>query len=311
MFGRLHPEDHDRVVQAIERSARTLETFYCEFRVVLPRQGLRWRWSQAHPERTADGGTLWHGIISDITDRKLAEEEIRRQADELKRTLAGAVLAMSKVVESRDPYTAGHEARVTELAVAIGAELGLEGEELEGLRLAGMLHDIGKIAVPAEILSKPGRLSPVEFSIIQQHPEAGYDILAAIEFSQPVALTVLQHHERIDGSGYPQGLRGDAVLPQARILAVADVVEAMASHRPYRPSLGLGPALDEIRDGAGRTSRPGRGGCVSSGLRRRLLVRRLKPGAALRTYVRFGSLRQAERGLRLTAHAAAAILGAA
>ena len=251
VFGHLHPDDYDQVVERIEHSARTLETFYCEFRVVLPRQGLRWRWSQAHPERTADGGTLWHGIISDITERKLADEEIHRQADELKRTLSGAVLAMSKVVESRDPYTAGHEVRVTELAVAVGAELGLESEELEGLRLAGMLHDLGKIAVPAEILSKPGRLNPAEFSIIQQHPQAGYDIIVAIDFSQPVALTVLQHHERLDGGGYPQGLAGDAILPQARILAVADVVEAMASHRPYRPSLGLGPALEEIRGGAG------------------------------------------------------------
>ncbi len=252
VFGRLHPDDYDRVVELIQRSALTLETFYCEFRVVLPRQGLRWRWSQAHPVRTTDGGTLWHGIISDITERKLAEQEIRRQADQLKRTLSGAVLAMSKVVESRDPYTAGHEVRVTELAVAIGAELGLQGEMLEGLRLAGMLHDIGKIAVPAEILSKPGRLNPVEFSIVKQHPQAGYDILAAIEFSEPVALTVLHHHERLDGSGYPQGLSGEAILRQARILAVADVVEAMASHRPYRPALGLEPALDEIRSGAGR-----------------------------------------------------------
>ncbi|NLE22908.1 MAG: PAS domain S-box protein [Actinobacteria bacterium] len=251
-LGRLHPDDRDRVVELVEESARTLETFSCEYRVLLPRQGLRWRWSEAHPLRTADGGALWHGIILDITQRKLAEQEIRRQADQLKRTQSGAVLAMSKVVESRDPYTAGHELRVTQLAVAIGAELGLRGGVLEGLRLAGMLHDIGKIAVPAEILSKPGRLSPVEFSIVQQHPRAGYDILAAIEFNEPVALTVLHHHERLDGSGYPQGLRGEAILLQARILAVADVVEAMASHRPYRPSLGLEPALDEISGGAGR-----------------------------------------------------------
>jgi PAS domain S-box-containing protein/putative nucleotidyltransferase with HDIG domain len=251
VFGRLHPDDYDRVAEAIEHSARTLETFYCEFRVVLPRQGLRWRWSQAHPERTEDGGTLWHGIISDVTHRKLADEEIRRQADQLKRTLSGAVLAIGKIVESRDPYTAGHELRVTELAVAIGAEMGMDGEELEGLRLAGLLHDIGKIAVPAEILSKPGRLSPVEFSLVKQHPQAGYDILAGIDFSEPVAPTVLQHHERFDGSGYPQGLEGDDILLTAQVLMVADVVEAMASHRPYRPSLGLEAALAEVRDGEG------------------------------------------------------------
>ncbi len=251
VFGRLHPDDRDRVTEAIFESARTLETFHCEFRVVLPRQGLRWRWSQAHPERTEDGGTLWHGIISDITERKLAEEEIRRQAEQLKRIVEGAVLAMSHVVETRDPYTAGHERRVAELAVAVGAEMGMGAEELDGLRLAGLIHDIGKIAVPAEILSKPGRLSAAEFNLIKQHARSGYDILAAIEFERPVAEIVLQHHERLDGSGYPQALTGEDILPEARILAVADVVEAMSSHRPYRPALGVEPALAEIRENAG------------------------------------------------------------
>jgi PAS domain S-box-containing protein/putative nucleotidyltransferase with HDIG domain len=251
VFGRLHPDDHDRVAADIMHSASTLETFYCEFRVVLPRQGLRWRWSQAHPERTEDGGTLWHGIISDVTERKLAEEEIHRQAEQLRRTVQGAVLAMSHVVETRDPYTAGHERRVSELAEAIGAELGLAGEELEALRLAALIHDIGKIAVPAEILAKPGRLSEVEFNLIRQHPDSGYDILEAIDFGRPVAEYVLQHHERLDGTGYPRGLAGDQILPEARIIAVADVVEAMSSHRPYRAALGLDAALEEVRTHAG------------------------------------------------------------
>jgi PAS domain S-box-containing protein/putative nucleotidyltransferase with HDIG domain len=251
VFGRLHPDDHDRVSADIMHSARTLETFYCEFRVVLPRQGLRWRWSQAHPERTEDGGTLWHGIISDITERKLAEEEIHRQAEQLQRTVQGAVLAMSHVVETRDPYTAGHERRVAELAAAIGSELGLAGDELEALRLAALIHDIGKIAVPAEILAKPGRLSEVEFNLIRQHPSSGFDILETIDFGRPVAEYVLQHHERLDGTGYPRGLAGDQVLPEARIIAVADVVEAMSSHRPYRAALGLDAALDEVCAHAG------------------------------------------------------------
>jgi PAS domain S-box-containing protein/putative nucleotidyltransferase with HDIG domain len=251
VFGRLHPDDHDRVSADIMHSARTLETFYCEFRVVLPRQGLRWRWSQAHPERTEDGGTLWHGIISDITERKVAEEEILRQAEQLRRTVQGAVFAMSHVVEMRDPYTAGHERRVAELAVAMGAELGLAGDELEALRLAALIHDIGKIAVPAEILAKPGRLSEVEFNLIRQHPASGYDILEAIDFGRPVAEYVLQHHERLDGSGYPRGLAGSEVLPEARIIAVADVVEAMSSHRPYRAALGLDAGLDEVCAHAG------------------------------------------------------------
>jgi putative nucleotidyltransferase with HDIG domain len=161
------------------------------------------------------------------------------------------VQAMSHVVETRDPYTAGHERRVSELATAIGAEMGMDGEALEALRLAGLIHDIGKIAVPAEILAKPGRLSEVEFNLIKQHPASGFEILAAIDFGRPVAEMVYQHHERLDGSGYPRGLKGEDILPEARILAAADVLEAMSSHRPYRASLGMEPALAEIRAYAG------------------------------------------------------------
>jgi HD-GYP domain-containing protein (c-di-GMP phosphodiesterase class II) len=187
----------------------------------------------------------------DIGERKAAEQEIRRQSEQLRRTLEGAVVAMSNVVEARDPYTAGHERRVAELAMAIGGELGMAGEELDALRLAGTIHDVGKIAVPAEILSKPGRLSIVEFELIKQHPESGHDILSAIDFGRPVAEMVLQHHERLDGSGYPRALTAADIPPEARILAVADVVEAMSSHRPYRPALGMDAALAEVREHAG------------------------------------------------------------
>jgi putative nucleotidyltransferase with HDIG domain len=135
--------------------------------------------------------------------------------------------------------------------VAIATEMGMAAEELNGLRLAALIHDIGKIAVPAEILSKPGKLSTVEFELIKQHSQAGHEILAAIEFDRPVAQMVVQHHERLNGSGYPQGLSGEDILPEARILAVADVVEAMSSHRPYRAALGIEPALAEIHDDAG------------------------------------------------------------
>ncbi|HEY5388639.1 MAG TPA: HD-GYP domain-containing protein [Thermoleophilia bacterium] len=176
---------------------------------------------------------------------------MRRQAEQLRRTVEGAVLAMSHVVETRDPYTAGHERRVSELATALAAQMGMEGAQLDGLRLAGLIHDIGKVAVPAEILAKPGRLSAVEFNLIKQHPESGFEILAAIDFGRPVAEMVLQHHERLDGSGYPRALSGEDVLLEARILAVADVVEAMCSHRPYRAALGIEAALDEVRSGAG------------------------------------------------------------
>jgi PAS domain S-box-containing protein/putative nucleotidyltransferase with HDIG domain len=191
------------------------------------------------------------GIARDIRERKQAQEEVRRQAEQLRRTVEGAVLAMSHVVETRDPYTAGHERRVAELATAIAGEMGMDGEELDALRHAGLIHDIGKIAVPAEILAKPGRLSEVEFNLIKQHPASGFDILEAIDFGRPVAEIVLQHHERLDGSGYPRGLAGADIQPEARILAVADVVEAMSSHRPYRAALGMKAALAEIREHAG------------------------------------------------------------
>jgi PAS domain S-box-containing protein len=204
------------------------------------------------PVRASDGrliGVL--GVGRDITERKQAEEGVRRQAEQLRRTVEGAVLAMSHMVESRDPYTAGHERRVAELATAIGAELAMAGAELDALRLAATIHDIGKIAVPAEILSKPGLLSDLEFGIVQSHPTTGFDILADVDFGSPVAEMVLQHHERLDGSGYPRGLQGDDILPEARVLAVADVVEAMSSHRPYRAALGMEAALGEVREHAG------------------------------------------------------------
>ena len=191
------------------------------------------------------------GLMIDVSDQVEAEAEVRRQAEQLRRTVEGAVLALSQVVETRDPYTAGHERRVAELATVLGRELGMEGAELDGLRLGSLIHDIGKISVPAEILAKPGRLSPVEFSLIKQHSQAGYDILSVIDFGRPVAEMVLQHHERMDGSGYPRGLGAGELMPETRILAVADVVEAMSSHRPYRAALGTEAALAEIRDGAG------------------------------------------------------------
>lgn len=199
-----------------------------------------------------DGSSpLVGGLMIDVTEQIEAQEQVRRQAEQLRRTVEGAVLAMSQVVETRDPYTAGHERRVAELATAIAREMGWDGAELDGLRLGSLIHDIGKISVPAEILAKPGRLSPVEFNLIKQHSLAGYEILSVIDFGRPVADMVLQHHERLDGSGYPNGLTADDLLPETLILVVADVVEAMSSHRPYRAALGIEVALAEIREGAG------------------------------------------------------------
>ncbi|TXT35290.1 MAG: hypothetical protein FD135_5001 [Comamonadaceae bacterium] len=154
-------------------------------------------------------------------------------------------------MEARDPYTAGHQRRVSELATRIAREMGLPDEQAIGIQLAAAIHDLGKIRIPAEILSKPGRLSSIEFQLMQTHAQAGYDILKDVAFPWPIATIILQHHERLDGSGYPQGLKEDQILLESKIVAVADVVEAMSSHRPYRPSLGIDMALDEIERNRG------------------------------------------------------------
>src|SRR5271169_391399 len=174
------------------------------------------------------------------------DKKLDATLDSYRKSLEGTINAISSMVELRDPYTAGHERRVAQLAVAIGKELGLPEHQVEGLHVAGRIHDIGKIAVPAEILSKPTRLSEMEYSLIKNHSQAGFDILKGIDFPWPIAQTVLQHHERLDGKGYPQGLKGNEILLEARILAVADVMEAMSSHRPYRAGLGIDAALEEI-----------------------------------------------------------------
>jgi len=165
--------------------------------------------------------------------------------------LGGTIEAMALTVETRDPYTAGHQRRVSDLARAIATEMDISENRVQGIRLAGVIHDIGKISVPGEILSKPGRISKHEFGIIKEHPTVGYNILKTVDFPWPIAQIVLQHHERFDGSGYPNGLSGEDILLEARIMAVADVVEAMASHRPYRASLGTDMALKEIAKNRG------------------------------------------------------------
>ncbi len=163
---------------------------------------------------------------------------------------------LASAVDLRDPYTAGHQRRVAELSVAIGKKLGLEEDRIRGLRLSAMIHDVGKIQVPAEILSTPRRLTDLEFDLIKLHPAAGRELFKDIEFPWPVADAIYQHHERLDGSGYPEGITGEKIILEARIIAVADVVEAISSHRPYRPSLGIDAALDEIRKGKGRLFDP-------------------------------------------------------
>ncbi len=189
--------------------------------------------------------------IQDITYRVEAEKAIAGSLKKLRKTLNGTVKALANTVGRKDPYTAGHQERVVKLACAIAKELGTEPDFIEGMRVMGFLHDLGKIAIPGEILSKPSTLSPYEFNLIKVHPQAGYDILKDIDFPWPVALAVLQHHERLNGSGYPHGLSERDIILEARILAVADVVEAISSHRPYRPALGMDIALTEISEKRG------------------------------------------------------------
>ena len=200
---------------------------------------------------TLDDGTLILSVVRDITDRKRTEDELAQATARLKGTLQAAVAALGATVELRDPYTAGHQRRVAELACAIATELGWAERRIEPIHTAALLHDIGKVVVPAEILSKPGKLSDTEMCLIRQHAAAGADIVAGIDFADDISEMIRQHHERLDGSGYPAGLKAGDILPEARIIAVADVVEAMLSHRPYRPALPPEAALAEIEDGSG------------------------------------------------------------
>lgn len=186
------------------------------------------------------------GTTYDITNRKRAKEKLEQSYMRLQETLEGTINTLASTVEIRDPYTAGHQVRVTQLANAIALELDLSEEQIRGIHMASLIHDVGKINVPAEILSKPGKLTKHEFNLLKSHSQTGYDILKNVDFPWPIAKIVLQHHERMDGSGYPQGLKGEEILLAARIIGVADVVEAMVSHRPYRPALGIEEALKEI-----------------------------------------------------------------
>jgi PAS domain S-box-containing protein/putative nucleotidyltransferase with HDIG domain len=185
-------------------------------------------------------------LAQDVTDRQLAEESLREGLSKLRSTLKAAIDSLASAIEMRDPYTAGHQERVTRLARAIACEMGLSDERTEAIEIAGLIHDLGKLYVPAEILSKPTRLTDLEYAMIKMHAQAGYTILSKIDFPWPIARIVHEHHEMINGSGYPQGLTGKDILLEAKILCVADVVEAMSSHRPYRPALGIGAALEEI-----------------------------------------------------------------
>jgi PAS domain S-box-containing protein len=194
---------------------------------------------------------LLANVSQDITERKRAEESLRGTLNSLRKAVGTTIQVMVSAVETRDPYTAGHQIRSADLARAIAIEMGLPQEKIDGIRMAGSIHDIGKLSIPAEILSKPKKLTEIEFSLIKEHSRSGYEMLKDVESPWPLAEIVYQHHERMDGSGYPRNLKGDDILMEARIMAVSDVVESMASHRPYRPAIGIKAALEEIEKNKG------------------------------------------------------------
>jgi putative nucleotidyltransferase with HDIG domain len=222
-----------------------------EYRMMTKAGDIRWVRTSSRPFFKGDRIEGLRGILTDITDRRKAEEEIKRGYEQLQETLHATVNALAATVEMKDQYTAGHQPRATKLACAIAEEMGLAPEQIEGIRMAASIHDIGKIMVPAEILNKPGPLTEIQYEMIKMHPQAGYDILKGLKLPWPVAQIILQHHEKMDGSGYPHRLSGEKIMVEARILAVANVVEAMNAHRPYRPAYDIKEALAEISQNRG------------------------------------------------------------
>ncbi len=238
----IHPEERSQTLEFLER-----EGYVKNAEVQWKRKdgATIWVHRTMRAVRDEKGKILYlQGLVTDITDRK-------KSVDQLRKALVDTIQAIASIVESRDPYTAGHQRRVADLAAAIAAEMGLSVELIEGLRMAGVIHDIGKVSVPSDILNMPRKLTDIEFSLIKTHAKSGYEMVKDIEFPWPIARMILEHHERINGSGYPNGLTGDRLLLESRILAVADVVEAMATHRPYRAALSLDVAMDEITKNRG------------------------------------------------------------
>ena len=263
-----YPEDelmgmNNRQYMDDENARKVYQTFNAVYRAGKPARAFDWEVIRKDATRRFVESSVslirdptgepagFRGIVRDVTERLRAEEELQQSYAKLQRALEGTAAVLVSAIEMRDPYTAGHQRRVTGLACAIAREMGLPQEQIEGLRMAGLIHDIGKITIPAEILSKPGQLNDIEWGLLRAHSQAGYNVLKTVDFPWPVAEIVLQHHERLDGSGYPQELSGAGILMKARILAVADVVEAMSSHRPYRPARGLDEALEEISQNRG------------------------------------------------------------
>ena len=210
-------------------------------------------WAEISSKTIYENGIpkYYQGVVRDITEKIGAEENLKQSYIKIKETLNATIKTISNIVETKDPYTAGHQVRVARLCTAIAEELGFDKKKINAINIAALIHDIGKIGVPASILSKPSRLSGIEFEMVKTHSEIGYNIIKEIDFGFPIAEIIYQHHERLNGSGYPGGLKGSDIMSEAKILAVADTVESMSTHRPYRPALGIDKALKELKEGRG------------------------------------------------------------
>lgn len=243
----IHPDDRTMIDQAYRASLKDQVPYQIEHRLLMPDGRVKYILEKCETVFDADDNPVRSmGAVQDITTLKQAELALRDQQKIMEQTLEETIHTVSAAVELRDPYTAGHQRRVAELASEIARTMGLDEERIKGVRLGAMIHDIGKIGIPAEILSKPSQLTPLEIQVVHEHAEMGYNILKDVNFLWPIAEIAHQHHERMDGSGYPKGLKGDEILLEARIVAVADVIESMSSHRPYRPTLGIQAAVDEV-----------------------------------------------------------------
>ncbi|MEI6314864.1 MAG: HD domain-containing phosphohydrolase, partial [Syntrophus sp. (in: bacteria)] len=257
------PGMNNRVFMDAENAKKVFRAFNEIYVTGVPTKGFEWETIRKDGARTyievsvslivkpGEKPIGFRGIARDITERKQAEQKLQDTLESLRKSVSATVQVMVSAVEIRDPYTAGHQNRAADLARAIATELGLPQIRIDGIRMAGSIHDIGKLSVPAEILSNPTELTELEFSMIKEHAHKGYKMLKDVVSPWPLAEIVYQHHERMDGSGYPRRLKGEEIFIEARILAVADVVESMASHRPYRPALGLDAALHEIENNKG------------------------------------------------------------
>ena len=250
LISHIHEEDRDRFLASIKAAVETETSWNFEGRIFIQPGTMIWIHGLSTPTRHEDR-LVFDGILLNITERKHAEMELQKTLESLRKAVGTTIGVLVSALEIRDPYTAGHQKRVADLARAIATEMEFPYDIIEGIRMAGSIHDIGKLSIPAEILTKPTKLTKIEFSLIKEHPQSGYEMLKDVESPWPLAQIVYQHHERMDGSGYPRNLKGDEILLEARIMAVADVVEAMASHRPYRAALGIEVALEEIEKNKG------------------------------------------------------------